>query len=145
GGAPGPHLTDEPDREGRWRPLRALRPGPPQRADDAPRQRDGPRGARGVGTRTARRLEELGLDGGTRSVCELKIDGLAVSLRYGHGRFVRAAPRGGGRVGEDVTANVARIRDVPQQLADGAPEALEVRGEIYLPLDAFEALKRRIE
>jgi len=97
------------------------------------------------GTRTARRLEELGLDGGTRYVCELKIDGLAVSLRYEHGRFVRAATRGDGRVGEDVTANVARIRDVPQQLADGAPEALEVRGEIYLPLDAFEALKRRIE
>src|SRR5690606_27194441 len=61
------------------------------------------------GSRTARRLEQLGLDGGTRYVCELKIDGLAVSMRYEQGRFVRAATRGDGRVGEDVTANVERI------------------------------------
>ena len=97
------------------------------------------------GSRTARRLAELGLDGGTRYVCELKIDGLAVSIRYEDGRFVRAATRGDGRVGEDVTANVATIEDVPDRLGKGAPEVLEVRGEIYLPLESFERLKARIE
>jgi DNA ligase (NAD+) len=77
----------------------------------------------------------------TRYVCELKIDGLAMSLRYERGRFVQAATRGDGRVGEDVTANVATIAGVPAQLPPGAPEVLEVRGEVYLPLDAFERLK----
>ena len=97
------------------------------------------------GSRTARRLAELGVDGATRYVCELKIDGLAVSIRYEDGRFVRAATRGDGRVGEDVTANVATIADVPEQLGKGAPQVLEVRGEIYLPLESFERLKARIE
>lgn len=79
-----------------------------------------------------------------RFVCELKIDGLAMSLRYERGVFVQAATRGDGRVGEDVTANVATIAEVPKSL-DGAgvpvPDALEVRGEVYLPLAAFEQLK----
>ncbi len=97
------------------------------------------------GTRTAKRLADLGFDGPVRYVCELKIDGLAVSIRYEDGRFVRAATRGDGRTGEDVTANVARIAGVPQRLGPGAPALLEVRGEIYLPLDAFDALRRRIE
>jgi DNA ligase (NAD+) len=83
-----------------------------------------------------------GLAGGTpRFVCEPKIDGLAMSLRYEGGRFVQAATRGDGRVGEDVTLNVATIADVPQQLPPGAPEVLEVRGEVYLPIAAFERLK----
>ncbi len=73
-------------------------------------------------------------------VCELKIDGLAMSLRYEDGRFVQAATRGDGRVGEDVTANVATIASVPKVLTD-APPVLEVRGEVYLPIDAFERLK----
>lgn len=73
-------------------------------------------------------------------VCELKIDGLAMSLRYEDGRFIQAATRGDGRVGEDVTANVATIASVPHQLA-GAPAVLEVRGEVYLPIAAFEKLK----
>jgi DNA ligase (NAD+) len=73
-------------------------------------------------------------------VCELKIDGLAMSLRYEHGRFVQAATRGDGRVGEDVTANVATIASVPKVLT-GAPRVLEVRGEVYLPIDAFERLR----
>ncbi len=78
----------------------------------------------------------------TRYVCELKIDGLAMSLRYERGRLVQAATRGDGRVGEDVTANVATIESVPKQLAvTDPPEVLEVRGEVYLPLDAFERLK----
>jgi len=76
-----------------------------------------------------------------RFVCELKIDGLALSVRYERGRFVQAATRGDGRVGEDVTANVATIADLPAQLGAGAPEVLEVRGEVYLPLAAFEALR----
>mgnify|MGYP003346015423 FL=1 len=64
-----------------------------------------------------------------RYVCELKIDGLAMSLRYEGGRLVQAATRGDGRVGEDVTANVATIASVPKVLV-GAPPVLEVRGEI---------------
>ena len=75
-----------------------------------------------------------------RFVCELKIDGLAMSLRYEDGRFVQAATRGDGRVGEDVTANVATIASVPKML-HGAPRVLEVRGEVYLPIDAFERLQ----
>ena len=74
-------------------------------------------------------------------VCELKIDGLAMSLRYERGRFVQAATRGDGRIGEDVSANVATIAAVPKDLPNGAPEVLEVRGEVFLPLDAFERLK----
>lgn len=82
-----------------------------------------------------------GLDGAaTTFVCELKIDGLAMSLRYEDGRFVQAATRGDGKVGEDVTANVATIAAVPRVLA-GAPPVLEVRGEVYLPIDAFERLR----
>ena len=97
------------------------------------------------GSRTAKRLGDLGLDGAVRYVCELKIDGLAVSIRYERGRFVQAATRGDGRTGEDVTANVARIDGVPHQLGPGAPEVLEARGEIYLPIEAFQALRRRTE
>ena len=101
------------------------------------------------GSRTARRLADLGRDDDVRYVCELKIDGLAVSIRYEGGRFVRAATRGNGRVGEDVTAQVATIAAVPDVLEpDGGlavPDVLEARGEIYLPLSAFEALKARTE
>jgi DNA ligase (NAD+) len=77
-----------------------------------------------------------------RYVCELKIDGLAISVRYERGRFVQAATRGDGRVGEDVTANVRTIRTLPERLS-GAPEVLEVRGEVYMPVAAFEELNRR--
>ena len=75
-------------------------------------------------------------------ICELKFDGLAVSLRYEHGRLVQAATRGNGRVGEDVTANVVTIADIPRELnmASPVPEAIEVRGEIFLPLDKFREL-----
>lgn len=73
-------------------------------------------------------------------VCELKFDGLAISVRYEHGRLVRAATRGDGRVGEDVTHNVATIDDVPRRLGAGAPEVLEVRGEVYMAIAAFERL-----
>ena len=82
----------------------------------------------------------------TAFVCELKIDGLAISLTYRRGRFVRAATRGDGRTGEDVTANVATITDIPRQLDSAAgppPALLEVRGEVYMPVSAFEELNRR--
>lgn len=81
-----------------------------------------------------------------RFVCELKIDGLAVSLRYESGRFVQAATRGDGRVGEDVTANVATIASLPHELkAKDLPSVLEVRGEIYLPIAAFQRLRQAKE
>ncbi len=76
-------------------------------------------------------------------VCELKIDGLAMSLRYEQGRFVQAATRGDGRVGEDVTANVATIGALPKRLPAGAPQVVEVRGEVYMPIASFEALNER--
>ena len=93
-----------------------------------------------------------GLDEGAaiRYCCELKIDGLAVSLRYENGKFVQAATRGDGRVGEDVTANVATIAVVPKSLPESVtvrrkkfvvPEILEVRGEVYLPIEAFERMR----
>jgi DNA ligase (NAD+) len=82
----------------------------------------------------------------TAFVCELKIDGLAISLTYRDGRYVQAATRGDGRTGEDVTANVATIRDIPDLLAKKAgppPAVIEVRGEVYMPASAFEELNRR--
>jgi len=73
---------------------------------------------------------------------EPKIDGLAVSLRYDHGRLALAATRGDGSRGEDVTANVRTIRSVPLVLEGDAPPLLEVRGEVYMTRRAFEALNR---
>ncbi len=74
-------------------------------------------------------------------LCEPKIDGLAINLRYEHGRLVLAATRGDGRTGEDVTLNVRTIASVPQVLAgEGHPELFEVRGEVFFPVAAFEAL-----
>ena len=76
-------------------------------------------------------------------VCELKIDGLAVSLTYEHGILTRGATRGDGLTGEDVTANIRTIPAVPLRLLDEAPEFMEVRGEVYMPLPAFEELNAR--
>jgi DNA ligase (NAD+) len=74
-------------------------------------------------------------------LCELKIDGLAVALLYEKGRLVRAATRGDGVTGEDVTANVRTMQDIPQQLTgEDLPDRLEVRGEIYFPVAAFADL-----
>ena len=81
---------------------------------------------------------------GAEFLCELKVDGLAINLLYENGRLVRAATRGDGRTGEDVTPNVRTIDNVPHRLhkADGHsfPERLEVRGEVFLPVEAFEKL-----
>ncbi|SEL78032.1 DNA ligase (NAD+) [Blastococcus sp. DSM 46786] len=85
----------------------------------------------------AARAEREGAAGGGY-LCELKVDGVAVDLVYEKGRLVRAATRGDGVTGEDVTANVRTMRDVPQQLmGEDVPELLEVRGEIYFPVAAF--------
>jgi DNA ligase (NAD+) len=74
-------------------------------------------------------------------LCELKIDGLAVALVYDSGRLVRAATRGDGRTGEDVTANVRTLDDVPTTLSGpSVPALLEVRGEVFFPVDSFAAL-----
>ncbi len=79
-------------------------------------------------------------------VCEPKIDGVAMSVRFEKGAFVRAATRGDGRVGEDVTANVATLAAIPKQLAGAdVPEVLEVRGEVYMPVAAFSKLNQRQE
>lgn len=72
-------------------------------------------------------------------VVEAKIDGLSVSLEYENGVFVRGSTRGDGVVGENVTANLATIKDLPKRL-ENAPEFLEVRGEVYMPREAFHAL-----
>lgn len=87
--------------------------------------------------RTAR-----GLDGAAHDfTCELKIDGVAISLLYENGHLVRAVTRGDGIIGEDVTANVRTIDDVPALLAVEDPPALvEIRGEIHYPVAAFEAM-----
>ena len=76
-------------------------------------------------------------------VCELKIDGLAVSLLYQDGVFVRGATRGDGRVGEDITANLRTIRAIPTRLTGSRhPSLLEVRGEVYLPVSVFLRLNQ---
>ena len=77
--------------------------------------------------------------------CELKIDGLAVSLTYEDGQFLQAATRGDGVTGEDVTANVRAIDSVPLRLQGDPPSLLEVRGEIYMPISVFEDLNARQE
>jgi DNA ligase (NAD+) len=78
---------------------------------------------------------------------ELKIDGLAISLTYAKGRLQRAATRGDGTVGEDVTANIRTIRSVPLTIEPraGLPDVFEVRGEVYFPIVAFEKLNREME
>ncbi len=74
-------------------------------------------------------------------LCELKVDGLAVNLRYDAGRLVRGATRGDGRTGEDVTPNVRTISNVPERLTGSRlPRVLEVRGEVYFPVSDFEDL-----
>ena len=93
-----------------------------------------------------RRMERF-VSGDIALVCELKIDGVALSLLYEDGRLVRGATRGDGRVGEDVTDNVRTITTVPErmQAKRNAPSVLEVRGEVYMPVSSFEQLNQRQE
>ncbi len=89
------------------------------------------------------RADRLG--GSGPYLCELKIDGLAIALVYRKGRLQRAATRGDGVTGEDVTPNVKTIAAVPTRLAGSRwPDTLEVRGEVFLPVAAFEELNRRL-
>ncbi|MEU4210748.1 NAD-dependent DNA ligase LigA [Streptomyces sp. NPDC026206] len=78
-------------------------------------------------------------------LCELKVDGLAVNLTYENGRLTRAATRGDGRTGEDITPNVRTISEIPDRLrGDRVPALVEVRGEVYFPLEKFEELNARL-
>ncbi|HET9310905.1 MAG TPA: NAD-dependent DNA ligase LigA [Actinomycetota bacterium] len=80
-----------------------------------------------------------------RYACELKIDGVACALTYERGRLVRAATRGDGRIGEDITSNVRTVAGIPRTLAvDDAPDLIEIRGEMYFPMSAFEELNRQL-
>ncbi len=87
-----------------------------------------------------RRITGLLDDASFDMVCELKIDGLAVNLTYENGVLVQGATRGNGTTGEDVTRNLRTIRTIPISLLEGAPEQLEVRGEVYLPVAEFRRL-----
>jgi DNA ligase (NAD+) len=78
-------------------------------------------------------------------LCELKVDGLAVNLTYERGRLVRAATRGDGRTGEDITPNVRTIAEIPDRLhGEKVPELVEIRGEVYFPMAEFEGLNARL-
>lgn len=90
-----------------------------------------------------RRFLKLGEEEALALTAEPKIDGLSASLRYENGHFVQGATRGDGREGEDVTANLRTLADVPQRLA-GAPAVLEVRGEVYMEKAAFAAMNARL-
>lgn len=92
--------------------------------------------------------ERVAKDVGTTDyhlLCELKVDGLAVNLTYEHGRLTRAATRGDGRTGEDITPNVRTIAEIPDRLTgDTVPDLVEIRGEVYFPMEKFEELNARL-
>ncbi|THF66089.1 NAD-dependent DNA ligase LigA [Pseudothauera nasutitermitis] len=100
-------------------------------------------GVRNFDTRVRNALALSAADGPVEYLGELKFDGLAISLRYEHGLLVRAATRGDGETGEDVTHNARTIRQIPLRLHGAAPAVLEVRGEIYMRRDDFAALNAR--
>lgn len=90
-----------------------------------------------------RRVKQgLGTEEEIPYVCELKIDGLAVSLRYEDGRFARGATRGDGTTGEDITLNLKTIRSIPMKIK-GDPLSFEVRGEVFMPRRSFERLNEK--
>lgn len=86
------------------------------------------------------------LEGKVEYTCELKYDGVAIGVTYRNGKFVQAITRGDGTVGENISANVKTIRSIPLQLrGENIPEEIEVRGEIFFPLKAFDQLNRERE
>jgi DNA ligase (NAD+) len=96
--------------------------------------------------RVRRGLGRADEDDPVRYVCELKIDGLAISLRYEGRNFVLGATRGDGTSGEDVTANLRTVRAIPLRLREEPPgDTLEVRGEVYMPRGAFAELNEQLE
>jgi DNA ligase (NAD+) len=96
--------------------------------------------------RVRRGLALTNADPAVTYACELKIDGLAISLRYEGRTFVRGATRGDGTTGEDVTANLRTVRAIPLRLrADPPGDQLEVRGEVFMPRGAFAALNEQLE
>jgi DNA ligase (NAD+) len=110
--------------------------------DDVDRAEDDPARYREVAEFVRRIVDEVGEPAPAFSV-EPKLDGLAISLRYEHGLFVRGATRGDGTTGEDVSANLRTVRAIPLRLIGAAPAVLEVRGEVYMPRAAFEAWNAR--
>jgi DNA ligase (NAD+) len=166
------HVDDAPEisdaeYDGLYRELEALEDEHPELiTPDSPTQRVGGEPIEGfeevrhsvpmLSLANARKIEDLrewdarvrrllGEDETPRYVTELKIDGLAVSLRYENGRLVRGATRGNGVVGEEVTAQLKTIRSIPDRLDDDPPGVLEPRGEAYIPIADFEKLNREIE
>ena len=141
GRAPGPGRARLADRAGRRGAVHAVRPRvhhvPMMSLDNA----FSPEELRAWADRVGKQVPP-----DTAFECELKIDGLAISLLYRDGRFVQAATRGDGTTGEDVTANIATVAAIPEQLDPAVgppPEVLEVRGEVYMPIAAFDDLNRR--
>ena len=89
-----------------------------------------------------RRFLRLAADAPLAITAEPKIDGLSCSIRYEDGKLVSAATRGDGYEGENVTANIRMVPDMPETLPKGAPEVVEVRGEIYMRHDDFARAQR---
>ena len=100
-------------------------------------------GAQAFDARVRKELELGEADAPVEYVAELKFDGLAMSLRYEHGVLVQAATRGDGEYGEDVTQNIRTIGQIPLRLPEGVPAVLEVRGEVYMRRDDFEAMNEK--
>jgi DNA ligase (NAD+) len=164
-------VSSDAEYDARMRELEALEAAHPAlQTPESPTQRVGGRAATGFATVehlermlsldnafsaedlaawAARVHRDLGVspEASVEYLCEVKIDGLAIALLYERGRLVRAATRGDGRTGEDVTANVRTITSIPQQLAgDPAthPAVIEVRGEVFLGVEDFAALNEAL-
>ena len=135
--------ADSPSRRVGATPSDCLRAGRAFRADAVAGQRLFRRG-RGRFRRQRRRFLSLGPDAELVFTAEPKIDGLSMSLRYENRRLVTAATRGDGTTGENVTANIRTINEIPQTLPKDAPDIVEMRGEVYMRRDDFLALQKRM-